>query len=153
MRRTKHKLEPQCDQSCMQGTVQQTRTTLTTKKRHYKQTSSAVIQFTALELERQWLSWTHSDIMIRSRRTYLSALRINAQQLTSCGAPAANLHRTSLAEQSQSLMVSQRWQSEREITGFQPDYRWKQKTYWVWLGGGQLASFSLQTLNAGKKRH
>ena len=33
MRRTRHKLEPQCDQSCVQGTVQQTRTTLTTKKR------------------------------------------------------------------------------------------------------------------------
>ena len=38
MRRTRHKLEPQCDQSCMQGTVQQTRTTLTTKKRHYEDT-------------------------------------------------------------------------------------------------------------------
>ena len=39
MRRTRHKLEPKCDQSCVQGTVQQTRTTLTTKKKHYKQTS------------------------------------------------------------------------------------------------------------------
>ena len=34
---TKHKLEPQCDQSCMQGTVQQTRTT---EKRHHRQTRS-----------------------------------------------------------------------------------------------------------------
>ena len=32
-------MSPQCDQSCVQGTVQQTRTTLTTKKKHYKQTS------------------------------------------------------------------------------------------------------------------
>ena len=39
MRRTRHKL-PQCVQSCEEGAVQQTRTTLTTKKRHYKQTSS-----------------------------------------------------------------------------------------------------------------
>ena len=39
MRRTRHKLEPTCDQSCVQRTVQQTRTTLTTKKQHYKQTS------------------------------------------------------------------------------------------------------------------
>ena len=28
MRRTRHKLEPQCDQACEQGTVHQTRTTL-----------------------------------------------------------------------------------------------------------------------------
>ena len=41
MERTRHKLEPQCVQSCKQGTVQQTRTTLTTKKRQStKQTSS-----------------------------------------------------------------------------------------------------------------
>ena len=40
MRRPRHKLEPQCDQSCMKGTVQQTRTTLTTKKRYYKQAES-----------------------------------------------------------------------------------------------------------------
>ena len=33
MERTRHKLEPQCVQSCKQGTVQQTRTTLTTKKK------------------------------------------------------------------------------------------------------------------------
>ena len=39
MRRTKHKLEPQCDQSRVQRTVQQTKTTLTTKKKHYKQTT------------------------------------------------------------------------------------------------------------------
>ena len=41
MRRTRHKLEPQCVQSCKQGTVQQTRTTLTTKTRQStKQTTS-----------------------------------------------------------------------------------------------------------------
>ena len=40
MRRTRHKLEPQCDQSCVQGTGQQTMTTPTTKNRHYEQTSS-----------------------------------------------------------------------------------------------------------------
>ena len=39
MRRTRHKLEPQCDQSTVQRTVQQTRTTQTTKKKHHKQTS------------------------------------------------------------------------------------------------------------------
>ena len=42
----KAKIEPQCDQSYEHGTVQPTRTTLTTKKRHYKQTSSAVVQST-----------------------------------------------------------------------------------------------------------
>ena len=57
MRRTRHKLEPQCDQPCKQGTVQQTRTTLTTKKRHYKQTSSAVSQSTALTSLQLVFSW------------------------------------------------------------------------------------------------
>ena len=47
IRRTRHKLEPQCDQPCKQGAVQQTKTTLPTKKRHYKQTSAAVVQSTA----------------------------------------------------------------------------------------------------------
>ena len=57
MRRTRHKLEPQCDQSCMKGTVQQTRTTLTTKKRHCKQTSSAVVHSTALTSLQLMFSW------------------------------------------------------------------------------------------------
>ena len=57
MRRTRHKLEPQCDQSCKQGTVQQTRTTLATKKRHCKQTSSAVVQSTALTSLQLMFSW------------------------------------------------------------------------------------------------
>ena len=39
----------QCDQSCKQRTVQQTRTSLTTKKRLYQQSSSAVVQSTALK--------------------------------------------------------------------------------------------------------
>ena len=50
-------LEPQCDQSRKQRTVQQTRTTLTTKKRHYKQTSSAVVQSTALTSLQLVFSW------------------------------------------------------------------------------------------------
>ena len=45
MRRTRRKLEPQCDQSCVQGTVQQTRTTQTTEKKHYRQSSSGHSRF------------------------------------------------------------------------------------------------------------
>ena len=60
MRRTKHKLEPlepQWDQSCKQRTVQPTKTTLTTKKRHYKQTSSTVVQSTTLTNLQLVFSW------------------------------------------------------------------------------------------------
>ena len=39
MTRTMHKLEPKCDQSCMQGTVQQTTATLNTNNIHYKTSS------------------------------------------------------------------------------------------------------------------
>ena len=43
VRRTRHKLEPQCDQSCKQVPVQQTWTTLTTKKRQFAVTSNMLL--------------------------------------------------------------------------------------------------------------
>ena len=82
-RRTRHKLEPQCDQSCKQGTVQQTRTTLTTKKRHCKQTSSAVVHSTALTSLQLLFSWVSTCFRFAATLNMLLCLSLCIRVITS----------------------------------------------------------------------
>ena len=88
MRRTRHKLEPKCDQSCKQGTVQQTRTTLTTKKRHCKQTSSAVVHSTALTSQQLMFSWVSTCFRFAATLNMLLCLslciRVNTSLVVKC---------------------------------------------------------------------
>ena len=87
MRRTRHKLQPQCDQSCMQETVQQTRTTLTTKKRHYKQTNSAVVHSTALTSLQLMFSWVSTCFKFAATLNLLlclSCIRVNTSLVVNC---------------------------------------------------------------------
>ena len=83
MRQTRRKLEPQCDQSCMQGTAQQTRTTLTTKNRHYKQTSSAVVQSTALTSLQLLFSWVSTCFRFAATLNMLLCLSLCIRVITS----------------------------------------------------------------------
>ena len=90
MRRTRHKLEPlepQCDQSCTQGTVQQTRTTPTTKKRPYKQTSSAVVQSTALTSLQLVFSWVSTCFRFAATLNMLLCLSLCIRVITSLVSP------------------------------------------------------------------
>ena len=83
MRRTRHKLEPQCDQSCKQRTEQQTKTTLTTKKRHYKQTSSPVVLSTVLTRLQLVFSWVSPGFRIASTLNMLLCLSLCIRVITS----------------------------------------------------------------------
>ena len=82
MRRTRHKLEPQCDQPCKQGNVQQTRTT-TTKKRHCTQTSSAVVHSTALTSLQLMFSWVSTCFRFAATLNMLLCLSLCIRVITS----------------------------------------------------------------------
>ena len=86
MRRTRHKLEPQCDQSCKQRTVQRTRTTVTTKKRHCKQTSSAVVHSTELTSLQLMFSWVSTSFRFCGHIKYVVVLVAlhSCHHFTSC---------------------------------------------------------------------
>ena len=92
MRRTRHKLEPQCDQSCKQGTVQQTRTTPTTKKRHYKQTSSAVFQSTALTGLQLVFSWVSTCFRFAATLNMLLCLSLCIRVINSLVVNVPHIH-------------------------------------------------------------
>ena len=76
------------DQSCKQGTVQQTKTTLTTKKRHCKQTSSAVVQSTALTSLQLMFSWVSTCFRFAATINMLLCLslciRVNTSLVVNC---------------------------------------------------------------------
>ena len=83
MRRTKHELEQQFDPSSKQGTVQQTRTTLTTKKRHCKQTSSAVVHLTALTSLQLVFSYVSTCLRFAAKLNMLLCLSLSIRVINS----------------------------------------------------------------------